>query len=193
MIYLASQSPRRVELLQQIGVSFHQLMCEIDESPHIGELPAPYVQRMAEHKAVEGWRVRKLHNLPEKPLLASDTSVVCQNTILGKPENDHAARDMLKQLSGRTHQVITAIAVTDGLNLKIQSVTTDVTFHSLTGQQISDYIMTGEPEGKAGAYAIQGKGAVLVSGIRGSYSSVVGLPLSETAQILNQFNIPVWQ
>ena len=193
MIYLASQSPRRAELLQQIGVPFQKIICEINETPAQGELPANYVKRMAEEKAMEGWRVLKYKKLPALPLLASDTSVVCDHHILGKPESDQAAFEMLQLLSGRDHQVITAIAVTDGSNLKVEVVTTDVTFLSLTEGQISRYIATEEPKDKAGAYGIQGKGAVLVDSIRGSYSSVVGLPLSETAQLLAQFNISVWQ
>lgn len=193
MIYLASQSPRRAELLQQIGVQFHPLNSEIDEAPKTGEQPALYVQRMAEQKALEGWRVRKQQGLPEKPLLASDTTVVCQNALLGKPESESMAQKMLSLLSGQTHQVMTAVAVTDGRDTQVRRVITDVTFHSLSEQAIKDYIATGEPEGKAGAYAIQGKGAVFVAEIRGCYSSVVGLPLSATAQLLSQFNISVWQ
>ena len=193
MIYLASQSPRRAELLQQIGVPFQKLSCEIDETPWDEESPEGYVQRMAEQKALAGWQELVKQNMPAKPLLASDTTVVCDGRIMGKPENDQMAYEMLAQLSGRKHQVMTAIAITDGGEMKVQLVTTDVTFLALTPEQISKYVATGEPRDKAGSYGIQGKGAVLVASIHGSYSSVVGLPLSETAKLLAHFNISVWQ
>ena len=176
---------------------FHKLSCEVDETPLEGELPGDYVQRMAEQKAVEGWRILMQQTLPQtlpqNPLLASDTTVVCDDRIMGKPESDQAAKEMLRHLSGRTHQVMTAIAITDGSEIIVQLVTTDVHFYPLSEQQISDYVATGESADKAGAYGIQGKGAILVSGIHGSYSSVVGLPLAETARLLAQFNISVWQ
>ena len=192
MIYLASQSPRRAELLKQIGVPFQKLVCDIDESPLENELPATYVQRMADQKARAGWSKVIKQSLPEQPLLASDTSVICDQVILGKPENEQAARDMLGMLSGRAHQVMTAIALTDGVKTQSQLVVTEVRFNTLSPQQISDYVATGEPVDKAGAYGIQGRGAVLVASISGSYSSVVGLPLSETAQMLAQFGVAFW-
>ncbi len=193
MIYLASQSPRRAELLRQIGVPFTQIVCDIDETPLVGEKPEIYVQRMAEQKAVAGLQMVKRQQLASMPLLASDTTVVCDGQILGKPGSDAEAHTMLTHLSGQSHQVMTAIALTDGNITRTQLVSTEVCFNDLTEQQITDYIATGEPRDKAGAYGIQGKGAVLVAAINGSYSSVVGLPLAEVAHQLSQFNIPVWQ
>ena len=193
MIYLASQSPRRAELLRQIGVTFEQLFGEIDETPGPGELPADYVLRMAREKAAAGWQKIVASGLTIRPLLASDTTVVYQDKILGKPENEHDARRMLALLSGNTHQVMTAVAITDGQQFRTELSVTDVVFKELSDQLIEDYIASGEPADKAGAYGIQGYGAVLVAGISGSYSGVVGLPLMETAQLLADFGLPCWQ
>ena len=193
MIYLASQSPRRAELLRQIGVTFEQLIGEIDETPGPGELPADYVLRMAREKAAAGWQKIVASGMTIRPLLASDTTVVYQNRILGKPENEHDARQMLALLSGNTHQVMTAVAITDGQQFRTELSVTDVVFKELSDQLIEDYIASGEPADKAGAYGIQGYGAVLVAGISGSYSGVVGLPLMETAQLLADFGLPCWQ
>ncbi len=193
MIYLASQSPRRAELLRQIGVTFEQLIGEIDETPGPGELPADYVLRMAREKAAAGWQKIVASGLTIRPLLASDTTVVYQDRILGKPENEHDARRMLALLSGNTHQVMTAVAITDGQQFRTELSVTDVVFKELSDQLIEDYIASGEPADKAGAYGIQGYGAVLVAGISGSYSGVVGLPLMETAQLLADFGLPCWQ
>lgn len=193
MIYLASQSPRRAELLRQIGVTFEQLAGEIDETPGPGELPADYVLRMAREKAAAGWQKIVASGLTIRPLLASDTTVVYQDKILGKPENEQDARRMLTLLSGNTHQVMTAVAITDGQQFRTELSVTDVVFKELSDQLIEDYIASGEPADKAGAYGIQGYGAVLVAGISGSYSGVVGLPLMETAQLLADFGLPCWQ
>ncbi|WP_067519870.1 Maf family protein [Endozoicomonas ascidiicola] len=192
MIYLASQSPRRAELLQQIGVSFQKIVCSIDETPIAGERPSDYVLRMAKEKAIAGWQ-RLLHSKKEKrPLLASDTTVVFDGQILGKPEDENDARRMLQLLSGQKHQVMTSIALSDGERAVSEVVTTEVVFNDLTNQLINDYIASGEPFDKAGAYAIQGYGAVLVASIAGSFSAVVGLPLMETARLLSEFDVPVW-
>ena len=193
MIYLASQSPRRAELLRQIGVSFHQLACEIDETPFPGEAPAEYVLRMAREKAAAGWQALLTRNSPKMPMLAADTTVVCHDQILGKPQNSNDARRMLVMLSGKAHQVMTAVAVTDGRQLQSELSVTDVVFNDLSEPLIDDYIASGEPTDKAGAYGIQGYGAVLVARLSGSYSGVVGLPLMETARLLSQFNVPFWQ
>lgn len=192
MIYLASQSPRRAELLEQIGVPFSKLQCEIDETPATGELPSEYVLRMAREKARAGWQLLLKQQKPFIPLLSADTSVVCDQKILGKPENRQAAFEMLSLLSGRSHQVMTAVSVTDGRKEYSQLVVTDVEFNPLSEELINRYIVTGEPEDKAGSYGIQGFGAVLVASIKGSYSGVVGLPLAETAGLLGRFNIQVW-
>ena len=192
MIYLASQSPRRAELLGQIGVPFSKVRCEIDETPQAGESPSGYVQRMAREKVRAGWQQLSEQKQPLKPLLAADTSVVCDQKILGKPENRQDAFNMLSLLSGRRHQVMTAVAVTDGRDECFRLVVTDVEFNSLSADMINRYIQTGEPEDKAGSYGIQGLGAVLVASINGSYSGVVGLPLAETAGLLGRFGISVW-
>ena len=193
MIYLASQSPRRAELLRQIGVTFEQLVGEIDETPGSGEMPADYVLRMAREKADAGWQKIVASGMKIRPLLASDTTVVYQDKILGKPDNEHDARRILALLSGNTHQVMTAVAITDGQQFRTELSVTDVVFKELSDQLIEDYIASGEPADKAGAYGIQGYGAVLVAGISGSYSGVVGLPLMETAQLLADFGLPCWQ
>lgn len=192
MIYLASQSPRRAELLDQIGVSFDKLQCDIDETPGAGEFPSDYVLRMAREKARAGWQLLTSRQMPLKPLLAADTSVVCGQTILGKPESRQDAFDTLKRLSGRSHQVMTAVAVTDGKREESRLVVTDVEFNSLPDEMINRYIDSGEPSDKAGSYGIQGFGAILVASVNGSYSGVVGLPLTETAELLGSFHIPVW-
>ena len=193
MIYLASQSPRRAELLQQIGVSFHRLAGEIDETPVPGEAPADYVLRMAREKATSGWQELLTQDYPKMPLLAADTTVVCNDRILGKPQDSNDARRMLAMLSAKTHQVMTAVAVTDGRQLQSELSVTEVVFNDLSEQLIDDYIASGEPVDKAGAYGIQGYGAVLVASLSGSYSGVVGLPLMETARLLAQFDVPFWQ
>ena len=193
MIYLASQSPRRAELLRQIGVTFEQLVGEIDETPGSGEMPADYVLRMAREKADAGWQKIVASGMKIRPLLASDTTVVYQDKIIGKPDNEHDARRILALLSGNTHQVMTAVAITDGQQFRTELSVTDVVFKELSDQLIEDYIASGEPADKAGAYGIQGYGAVLVAGISGSYSGVVGLPLMETAQLLADFGLPCWQ
>ncbi|MBO9483253.1 septum formation inhibitor Maf [Salinisphaera sp. G21_0] len=193
MIYLASQSPRRAELLQQIGVSFHQLACDIDETPFPGEAPAEYVLRMAREKAAAGWQALLTRDSVQMPLLAADTTVVCNDQILGKPQDSNDARRMLVMLSGNAHQVMTAVAVTDGSQLQTELSVTDVVFNDLSDSLIDDYIASGEPTDKAGAYGIQGYGAVLVASLSGSYSGVVGLPLMETARLLTDFNVPFWQ
>ncbi len=192
MIYLASQSPRRAELLQQIGVSFQKIVCSINETPIEGEAPSDYVLRMAREKAIAGWQQLLQSKNEKRPLLASDTTVVFDGQILGKPEDENDARRMLQLLSGQKHQVMTSIALSDGERTVSKVVTTEVVFNDLTDQLINDYIASGEPFDKAGAYAIQGYGAVLVASIAGSFSAVVGLPLMETARLLSEFDVPVW-
>ena len=193
MIYLASSSPRRAELLQQIGVPFHQLVREIDESPLTGEPPKDYVLRMAREKAQASWQQLLACKAQKYPLLAADTTVAFNQKIVGKPADDEDARHMLATLSGNTHQVLTAVTMTNGEQQQSCCTLTEVTFNSLSDQLISDYIASGEHKDKAGAYGIQGYGAVLVAHIKGSYSGVVGLPLMETAQLLTWFQIPFWQ
>ncbi len=192
MIHLASQSPRRRELLDQIGVPHTLLPCEIDETPVANEEPQAYVERMARKKAEAGWQYVKQTGLPDYPVLAADTSVILGKKILGKPENSQHACDMLLALSGTCHEVITAVAVYSDRNVEVTISRTKVRMTTFSKDVAKKYIATGEPNDKAGAYGIQGFGAVLVDSIEGSYSGVVGLPLKETAELLNTFGISPW-
>lgn len=188
MLILASSSPRRQELLRQIGVPFSLSPVDIDEFIQPDETPQQYVQRLAQEKAQAASQQH-----PSATILGSDTCVVYQQSILGKPVNNDHAAEMLKQLSGHRHQVITAVALLNAQHQRVINVTTEVVFRSLSDNEIQAYIDTGEPADKAGGYGIQGLGAILVNRIEGSYSNVVGLPLTETAQLLQQFHIPIWQ
>ena len=194
-LVLASASPRRAELLQQMGVHFSKSPVDLDESVMPGESPETYVQRLAQEKALACWQ-----HQPEKVVLGSDTTVVVQNKIFGKPENQQQAFDMLGQLSGQWHDVLTAVCIVaageQGQEAPVlhQAMSqTRVKFKLLTPERIEQYWLTGEPIGKAGAYAIQGFGGVLVERIEGSYTGVVGLPVSETESLLAQVGIPCWQ
>jgi len=182
-IYLASKSPRRRALLEQIGISFELIEAAINESTQSAELPLDYVQRMAKEKAKMGWQ--QSDRALNMPLLAADTSVVLNAVILGKPTDKQDAFAMLTRLSGKTHQVITCVAVHKENDLKIATSITDVTFSHLSQQQIDGYIETGDCFDKAGSYGIQGYAARFIQSISGSYSGVVGLPLFETANLLN--------
>ncbi|UXD86395.1 Maf family protein [Thalassolituus hydrocarboniclasticus] len=186
-LILASASPRRRELLQQIGVKFRIEVADIDETPLSAEHPAAYVARLALGKAQ-----KIAAENPGCVVLGSDTTVVLDDEILGKPENADDAARMLAALAGRRHQVMTAVALVKDDQQRVQTVITNVHFAPLSAAQISAYVATGEPADKAGAYGIQGLGAVLVDAIEGSYSNVVGLPLTETAAMLQQFDIPIW-
>lgn len=188
-LILASSSPRRQELLTQIGVSFSVQVPAIDETPLAGEAPPAYVQRMAEEKA----RAVLAQQTDDVCVLAADTSVIVDGLILGKPADAADAKAMLLRLSGREHQVLSAIAVADQSRLNSHVVSCKVTFRTLTDAEIDAYWLTGEPRDKAGSYAIQGLGAVFVQAIHGSYSAVVGLPLAETAALLGEFAIACWQ
>lgn len=191
-LVLASGSSRRRELLEQIGVHCISKAMDIDETPHSGELARDYVARMAKEKALTA-----LPTFPDAVVLASDTSVILDGEILGKPESEAHAVSMLTRLSGNQHQVLTSIALAkyeqEAISIEVEVVETQVEFDVLSDQQIRDYVATGEPMDKAGAYGIQGKGALLIKGIQGSYSNVVGLPLTETGKMLQRFNVPVWQ
>ncbi len=180
-IYLASASPRRRELLQQIGVSFRLVGTELDETACPGEAPAAYVSRLAAAKADAGWLGR---GAAIAPVLAADTAVVLDGAILGKPRDRGDAEHMLLQLSGRTHEVMTAVAVRSAAGNQIKVSRSWVTFRILDAAEVRAYWDTGEPRDKAGAYAIQGLAAMFIEDLRGSYSGVMGLPLFETAQLL---------
>lgn len=187
-IILASASPRRSELLEQIGVRFSVQPASIDETPQTAEVPGDYVERLAREKALA-----VSLSFPGKLVLGSDTSVVLNNAILGKPSNEREARAMLAQLSGTTHQVLTAIALVQEAHCESCLVTTEVTFRSLSEDEIAAYVATGEPMDKAGSYGIQGLGGIFVKELKGSYSAVVGLPLQETAALLADAGCPVWK
>jgi len=190
-IYLASGSPRRRELLQQIGVSFQVLGADLDETALRDESPLAYVSRLAQAKATVGWE--RSRDLGDAPVLAADTAVVLDARILGKPADMNDAIAMLLQLSGRAHQVLTAVALrtAGGLELKVSRST--VTFRSIDPSEARAYWKTGEPSDKAGAYAIQGHAAVFISDLKGSYSGVMGLPLFETAALLEAAGVTCWQ
>ncbi len=187
MIYLASQSPRRQELLSQIGIEFELVHAEIDETPLKNEESGQYVQRIAAEKALNAFRTDM-----SKPLLAADTSVICDDRILGKPENEQDFLAMFEILSDNAHQVITAIAVTnkqEASAIKTSVSVSEVLFRKITRNEAIHYWQTGEPVDKAGGYGIQGKGAVFIRQISGSYSGIMGLPLFETAELLKEFNV----
>ena len=184
-IILASQSPRRVALLKQMNIDCLVMPADIDESVLSGEAPTDYVLRLAEQKALA--IVRKLSGQhADLPILAADTTVALGNEIFGKPENDADAFNMLKKLSGSTHQVHTAVAL--AFNSKCETVlnTTQVQMMPLTDAMIEAYIATGEPRDKAGSYAIQGLAGNWIVNIDGSYTGVMGLPVHETALLLNK-------
>ena len=186
MIYLASKSPRRQELLQQIGIDFELVAVEIDESPLPGESAESYVKRMAIEKSSHAWQDHMT-----KPLLSADTTVVVEGNILGKPTDEADFKNMMKQLSGQTHKVMTAIAVTlDGKTDSKTSIS-EVSFRHLTEMEIHRYWQSGEPHDKAGGYAVQGLGAIFIEQISGSYSGIMGLPLFETAELLQAFGVTV--
>ncbi|MES2674170.1 MAG: Maf family protein [Pseudomonadota bacterium] len=192
-IYLASQSPRRRELLLQIGVPHEVVSASVVEIPLSHESPSEYVQRLACEKAKAGLATVMARGLKVKPVLGADTIVVSEGKILEKPlDADHAAA-ILRQLAGATHQVITAVALAFEQELSVNLSITDVVFRPLSEAEISAYWLTGEPQDKAGGYAIQGLGAVFIQQIRGSYSGVVGLPIEQTVELLAQAGICWWQ
>lgn len=182
MIYLASKSPRRRQLLQQIGIHFELIEGEVDESIRTGESGIDYCYRVAREKATAGW-----HN-PDRvndwPVLGADTTVIVDEVILTKPESEQHAMEMLSMLQGKTHQVITAVALQTAVGLKQTLSQTEVTFAPMSLDEIKAYIASGEAMGRAGSYAIQGCIAQYIKHLSGSYSGVVGLPLYETAQLL---------
>ena len=189
-VYLASQSPRRRQLLEQLGVAYELLLPAADEDAEAlevvlpNEAPLTYVQRVTQLKldaALQRLRDRKL---PPAPVLCSDTTVALGRTILGKPANHADAKHMLATLSGKTHRVLTAVALGTARARQQAISISRVTFAPMTPAQIQAYVASGEPMGKAGAYAVQGKAAAYISGLSGSYSGIMGLPMFETAQLL---------
>ena len=186
-IYLASASPRRRELLAQIGVPFRTVEADVDESPRAAESPESYVRRLAEHKADAVWA-----RTGDAPVLGADTTVEIDGRILGKPVDEADGVAMLELLSGRTHRVYTAAAVRSSAGLRSQLSRSEVSLRPIEDAERRSYWRTGEPRGKAGGYAIQGYAAVFVSDLKGSYSGVVGLPLFETAALLMAVGVPRW-
>lgn len=183
MIYLASNSPRRAQLLEQIGVPFLRVQAAVEEKRQAGEAAEDYVLRLAREKAQAGFK----NSAQQDPALGADTIVVIDQQVLEKPTDQEHARKMLLSLSGRTHQVYTAIAMVDACSVKTRLVTTEVTFKVLSAQEIADYWLTEEPLDKAGGYAIQGIAGKFVTNMSGSYSAVVGLPLYETELLIKDF------
>jgi len=197
-IYLCSQSPRRRELLKQIGINYEMLMLRtdprrnicVDETPLENELPVDYVQRVCRTKAEAGWNALLYRNLPHFPVLAADTTVTIDNTIIGKPRDNQHAAEILRSLSGRTHEVLTAVAVTFEERVEMRLSTTQVTFAKLSEERIHHYLLSHEAHDKAGAYGIQGQAGAFVERIEGSYTGVMGLPLCETVELLHRFGYP---
>jgi len=186
-LILASASPRRAELLKQIGLEFTTQPADVDETPQPAEPAEAYVERLAREKALA-----VAARYPEALVIGSDTSVVLGGEILGKPLNRTDACATLARLSGRVHQVMTAVALAHRGHCRSCLVVTDVAFRPLGGEEINAYVASGEPMDKAGSYGIQGLGGIFVKELRGSYSAVVGLPLQQTAELLAQAGFPVW-
>ena len=190
-VYLASASSRRRELLRQIGVPFRVIAADVDESLLPEEAPATYVSRLAAAKAHAGWQCRR--EPADAPVLAADTAVVFEGYILGKPLDRSDGAQMLQKLSGRTHEVLTAVALRSPAGLTTRVSRSWVTFRPINAAEAHAYWDTGEPCDKAGGYAIQGHAAVFVADLKGSYSGVMGLPLFETAELLASAGLPYWQ
>ncbi len=188
LVCLASVSPRRRELLAQIGVPHTITGAHIDETAHAGETPRDYVLRMARQKALT---VRA--GGETLPVLAADTTVVLDDVIYGKPRDREDGIAMLARLSGRTHDVLTAVAIADGRDVTLRLSASSVRFRALTLEECAAYWETGEPHDKAGGYAVQGAAAVFIESLNGSYSGVMGLPLFETAELLRGAGIAFWK
>jgi septum formation protein len=196
-IYLASQSPRRRQLLEQLGIRHELLLPDADEDTESietvlpGEAPAPYVRRVTELKLDAALQRMKRRGLPAAPVLCSDTTVALGRVIYGKPADTRDAARMLRELSGATHRVLTAVGVQKGRK-RLEAVSDSrVTFAALTPAQIRRYVKSGEPMGKAGAYAVQGRAAAYISHISGSFTGIMGLPMHETAQLLRAFGFNI--
>ena len=198
-IYLASRSPRRRELLQQIGVGFDTILCRdlprgelaVDETPLADEAPLAYVQRVVRSKAENGYRIVQWRKLRRQPILAADTSLDLDGETIGKPRDADDAKRILTRLSGRTHRVLTAVAVSLDTRIEMVVSISEVRCRQLLSTEIARYVATGEPMDKAGAYGIQGYAGIFVEHLAGSYTGVMGLPVCETAQLLRRFDYPL--
>ncbi len=194
-VYLASRSPRRRELLKQIGVGFELLLfreagergADVDEVVKPGESPDAYVRRVCTEKAQSAWLRIEQRRLRRLAVLAADTAVCVGDDVLGKPRDGAHARAMLARLSGREHRVLSAVALQFEDRLEMEVSESFVTFRALAAEEIARYVESGEPLDKAGGYAIQGRAAAFIRDLRGSYSGVMGLPLYETAQLIARF------
>ena len=193
-IYLASRSPRRRELLGQIGIGFDTILFrageradpETDETPLPGEDPARYVERVARAKAEHGSRILAWRKLPVRPILSADTTLEVDGEIIGKPSDAADAARILERLSGRTHRVLTGVAVNAPGNAHFVLSSSEVRFRVLEAEEIRRYVQSGEPIDKAGAYGIQGRAGLFVAHLAGSYTGVMGLPLCETGELLKR-------
>ena len=193
-IYLASRSPRRRELLSQIGVRYHLLLFrarpdappDVDENLLPGEAPDVYVERVARAKAEAGWKLLRLRNLPLAPVLAADTTVALGGRILGKPRDRNEAAEMLAVLSGERHEVLTGVALKHDNQLEFALSISEVLLKKMSEEEIGQYVASGESDDKAGAYAIQGRAARFIVELHGSYSGDMGLPLYETSLLLDK-------
>ena len=199
-IYLASRSPRRRELLRQIGVHHEVLLLressgrlDLDETPQSGESPQAYAIRIASTKADVGWQRVIERQIPRYAVLGADTTVTVDGEILGKPLGLNATMAMLGKLAGRSHQVLSAVALNFEARCEVLLSTSTVTFKRLSEREIHTYASSGEPFDKAGGYAIQGRAATFIEHLEGSYSGVMGLPLFETAQLLQRFNLKLFE
>ena len=198
-VYLASKSARRQELLRQLAVDFTPLLMreaagrrrDVVETPRKDEPPLDYIKRIARTKAAVGWHQMGRRGLAPKPVLAADTEVVLDGTVFGKPKDAANAVEMLRRLSGTTHDVSTGVAIRWNTQIMLAVSSSRVTFRAMDNDEIDRYVATGEPFDKAGAYAIQGRGATFVSHLDGSYSGVMGLPLFETAEMLTKIGFQV--
>lgn len=198
-IYLASRSPRRRELLTQIGIRFDLLLfrsgvredAEVDEAWLPGEAPEAYVVRVARIKASFGADLLGSRKVVPRPVLAADTTLDLDGEIIGKPKNEADAAAILARLSGRSHRILTAIAMARDQRIEHRLSISEVRFRPLNAEEIRHYVQSGEPMDKAGAYGIQGRAAMFIEGIKGSHSGIVGLPLCETALLLRDFGYPL--
>ena len=199
-IYLASRSPRRRELLRQIGIDFELLLLrdtplrqmDVEEIPMPDETASDYACRIAKAKATSGWLQLVHRRVPLLPVLAADTVVSLKGQIFGKPQSPAHAEEMLSALSGQTHEVLTAIAMIEGDKVRVHLSTSEVRFRNISNREIRNYIATNESSDKAGSYAIQGVAAIFISSFSGSYSGVMGLPLFETARLLEEFGMEMF-
>ena len=198
-LYLASRSPRRRELLTQMGVAFDTvifrsgLRCDpqVDERPHPGEAAPTYVERVTRAKAEHGISLLLERRLPLRPVLAADTTLEFAGEIIGKPVDEADAAAILRRLSGQTHKVLTGVAVSHEGQTEYVLSTSEVRFRTIEDEEIRRYVLSGEPMDKAGAYGIQGRAAMFIEHIHGSHSGIVGLPLCETTLLLREFGYPL--